>query len=119
VPHSEIANTLAGYDVFLFTSVWEEPIARSVMEAMASGLAVVGTAVGGQREMLEDGVNALVFPPEDANSLAECILRLRRDPDLRAKLAEAGRRTVLASFTLRRMMDETEAWLARIAEGED
>lgn len=119
VPHSEIASTLAGHDVFLFTSVWEEPIARSVMEAMASGLVVVGTAVGGQREMLEDGVNALVFPPEDASSLAECLLRLQRDPGLRVKLAEAGRRTVLERFTLRRMVDETEAWLARMLEGGD
>ena len=114
VPRAEIAEILAAHDVFLFTSVYEEPIARTVMEAMAAGLAVVGTAVGGQREMLEDGVNALVFAPEDAPGLAECILQLQRDPALRARLAAAGRQMVLERFTLERMVDEMEAWLGTI-----
>jgi glycosyltransferase involved in cell wall biosynthesis len=115
VPREQIPSILANHDVFLFTSTWDEPIARTVMEAMAAGLAVVATAVGGQPEMLEDGQNSLVFPPEDAERLAECILRLRCDPDLCVELAEAGRRTVLERFTLERMVDEMEAWLASIA----
>lgn len=114
-PRSEMPGILAGHDVFLFTSTYDEPIARSVMEAMAAGLAVVGTAVGGQGEMLEDGVNALVFPPGDAGCLAERILKLRGDPGARARLAAAGRRTVLQRFTLERMVDEMEAWLAEIS----
>lgn len=114
VPRAAIADLLSGFDVFLFTSVWEEPIARTVMEAMAAGLAVIGTAVGGQREMLEDGMNALVFPPENAAELAERILQLQRDPTLYTRLAEAGRRTVLERFTLDRMVDEMEAWLEEI-----
>lgn len=111
VPRAEIAELLAGHDVFLFTSVYEEPIARSVMEAMAAGLSVIGTPVGGQGEMLQDGANALVFSPDDPEGLAACILRLQRDPELRARLAEAGRRTVVERFTLDRMVDEMEAWL--------
>ncbi len=114
VPREEIAGILADHDVFLFTSVYEEPIARAVMEAMAAGLAVVGTPVGGQREMLEDGENALVFPPEDAPGLAKCILRLQDDPAMRMRLAESGRRTVLERFTLKRMVDEMESWLKEI-----
>jgi len=115
VARNEIPAILAEHDAFLFLSVWEEPIARSVMEAMVAGLVVAGTAVGGQREMLEDGVNALVFPPEDADALAECILRLRWDPDLRYRLAQAGQHTVLERFTLERMVDEMEAWLSSIS----
>jgi glycosyltransferase involved in cell wall biosynthesis len=114
VPRDEVAGILAHHDVFLFTSLYEEPIARSVMEAMAAGLAVVATPVGGQREMLEDGQNALVFPPGDAPALAQCILQLRRRPDLRARLAESGHRIVLERFTLDRMVDEMEAWLKEI-----
>jgi glycogen(starch) synthase len=115
VPRDQIPGLLSGADVFLFTSVWEEPIARSVMEAMAAGLAVVGTAVGGQREMLVDGANALVFPPEDADGLAARVLRLQREPDLRTRLTEAGQRTVLERFTLERMVDDMETWLEEIA----
>lgn len=114
VPRNEIAGVLASQDVFLFTSVYEEPIARSVMEAMAAGLAVVGTPVGGQPEMLGDGVNALVFPPDDVGKLAECILKLQHEPALCALLAEAGQATVLERFTLERMVDEIELWLEEI-----
>lgn len=114
VPREQVADILANHDVFLFTSTYEEPIARSVMEAMAAGLAVIGTAVGGQAEMLEDGMNALVYPPDDASELADRILRLRDQPSLCVKLAQAGRRTVLERFTLERMVNEIEAWLEEI-----
>lgn len=117
VPREQIPSILGSSDVFLFTSIWEEPIARSVMEAMAAGLVVIGTSVGGQSEMLEDGVNALIFPPDDSNSLADCILRLRRDPNQCLQLAEAGRRTVLERFTLGRMVDEVEVFLATLTIG--
>ena len=114
IPREEIPDILGAADVFLFTSVWEEPIARSVMEAMAAGLAVIGTGVGGQREMLEDGVNALVFAPEDAEKLADCVMQLKHEPKRRVALAEAGQRMVLERFTLEHMVDEMEAWLREI-----
>ncbi len=115
VPREQIASILAEHDVFLFTSTYEEPIARTVMEAMAAGLAVIGTPVGGQQEMLEDGINALVYPPDDAERLAECIMRLQQDSALLRRLAEAGRKTVLERFTLERMVDEMEAWMEEVA----
>lgn len=114
VPRPEIPNLLAEHDIFLFTSVYEEPIARSVMEAMAAGLVVIGTPVGGQSEMLEDGVNALVFSPDNAEQLAECILKLQGDPSLRINLVKRGQNTVLERFTLKRMANEMETWLEEI-----
>lgn len=114
MPRSAIPGALTVNDVFLFTSTYEEPIARSVMEAMAAGLAVIGTAVGGQVEMLSNDVNALVYPPDDAERLAACILALKDDPARRARLAQAGQEMVLARFTLDRMVDEMEAWLQEI-----
>lgn len=117
VPRSKIAEILADQDIFLFTSVYEEPMARTVMEAMAVGLPVIGTAVGGQREMLEDGVNALTFQPDNVADLADRIVQLACDPALRARLADAGRQTVLERFTLERMVDEMEKWLETIVAG--
>jgi glycosyltransferase involved in cell wall biosynthesis len=117
VPRDQIPCMLARARVFLFTSIWEEPIARSVMEAMAAGLAVIATPVGGQREMLEDGVNALLYRPDDADQLAACIERLRDDRDLCTQLGAAGRRTVLERFTLDRMVDEMESWLQSMIAG--
>lgn len=116
VPRDQVPGLLREADVFLFTSVWEEPLARSVMEAMASGLAVLATPVGGEKEMLENEVNALTFPPGDAEALARCIQQVRDDPDLRMRLGKAGRETVLERFTLDRMVDNVEAWLEAIAQ---
>ncbi|MGI6376320.1 MAG: glycosyltransferase family 4 protein [Anaerolineae bacterium] len=115
VPRSEVPALLAGFDVFLFTSIWEEPIARTVMEAMASGLGVIASPVGGQREMLEDGVNCLTYAPGDAVELAERIAAVAGSRSLVARLAQAGRETVLQRFALRRMVDEYEAWLQEVS----
>ncbi len=111
VARSQMASILAEHDAFLFTSIYEEPIARSVMEAMAAGLAVIATSVGGQSEMLEAGENALVFPPNDPDALAHCILRASRDASLCARLSRAGRNSVLTRFTLGHMVDQVETWL--------
>lgn len=111
VPRGDIPTILTQQDVFLFPSIWEEPIARTVMEAMAAKLPVIGTPVGGQPEVLVDSVNGLTFPPGDANKLAERIIQLKNDPNLCAKLAQTGQNTILERFTLDRMANETEAWL--------
>ena len=116
VPRTEIPAWLGRFDVFLFTSIWPEPMARSVMEAMAAGLLVIGTPVGGQAEMLAAGDNALTFPAEDAGQLAEQIDSLLRDPERRQTLAQAGQEMVLAQFTITRMVEEIEALLMSVAD---
>lgn len=114
VPREAVPEWLSRFDVFLFTSIWPEPMARSVMEAMAAGLLVIGSEVGGQVEMLNDGENALTFKAEDVEALADHILRAIRDVPLRLKLARAGQQTVLKRFTLERMVDEIEKYLFNI-----
>lgn len=61
---------------------------------MARGIPVVGFAVGGVTEWLEDGVNGIAVPPGDVDGLAAGIGRLLADPALAAKMGEAGRRSV-------------------------
>lgn len=114
VPREQVPDVLAQADLFLFTSLGEEPIARTVMEAMAARLAVIATPVGGQREMLADGENALIVEPGDAKQLADNIIRLRESPHLLMQLSEAGHHTVLEHFTLERMVSEIEEFLADI-----
>ena len=108
VERSEMPNLLSGFDVFLFTSVWPEPMARTVMEAMAMGLMVIGSEVGGQPEMLFHGQNGLTYPTEDADALASRILEVANDPEKRARLARAGRQTVQERFTIGRMINDME-----------
>jgi glycosyltransferase involved in cell wall biosynthesis len=114
IPRENMPSLLVQFDVLVFPSIYEEPLARMTQEAMLSGLVVVGTTTGGTKEILEHGVNGLTFEPEDARGLARQIGRLAADADLRRQLAEAGRQTVLERFTLTRMVDEIEDYLLRI-----
>jgi glycosyltransferase involved in cell wall biosynthesis len=116
VAREEVPERLGCFDVYLFTSIWPEPMARSVMEAMAAGLLVIGTEVGGQVEMLSDGENSLTFTPDNAGELADRIALVAGDPLLRDRLAKAGQKLVLDKFTLERMVDDIEGYLNNMAE---
>jgi glycosyltransferase involved in cell wall biosynthesis len=116
VPRKEVPEWLRRFDVYLFTSIWPEPMARSVMEAMAAGLLVIGTEVGGQAEMLAHGQNALTFKAQDVECLASHIARVSNDPLLRLRLARAGQQMVLERFTLERMVNEIEEYLFHIIQ---
>ena len=61
VDRYEMPSVMIEHDVLVFPSVWEEPLARVVQEAMASGLVVIGTVTGGTAEILRDGVTGLTF----------------------------------------------------------
>ena len=111
VSKDKMPAILQQFDVLIFPSIYEEPLARMTQEAMAAGLVVVGTTTGGTKEILMDGETGLTFAPEDADGLAEQVTRLILDPDLSGRLAQAGRQTVLEKFTLEKMVNEIEAYL--------
>ena len=111
VSKDEMPAILQQFDVLIFPSIYEEPLARMTQEAMASGLVVVGTTTGGTKEILRDGETGFTFAPEDADGLAEQVTRLIIDPDLCCRLAQAGRQTMLENFTLDKMVKEIEAYL--------
>lgn len=102
-------------DIFLFTSIWAEPFGRVIVEAMASGVAVVGTKVGGAAEILIDEQNALTFTADDPASLSDQLKRLIESRDLRQRLADSARETAVRKFDIRRMIEEIEAYLQNIA----
>ncbi|MCB0063904.1 MAG: glycosyltransferase family 4 protein, partial [Caldilineaceae bacterium] len=106
-------------DIFLFTSIWQEPFGRVLIEAMASGTSVVGSTVGGAAEILVNNENSLTFPPNDDEALAAQIVRLIRSPELRQQLAEEGRRVALEQFDLQRMVQEIEFYLKRVIRRAD
>jgi glycosyltransferase involved in cell wall biosynthesis len=110
-PRDEMPRLYGESDVLLFTSIWHEPFGRVLVEAMASGLAVIGTPTGGAAEILADGRNALVFPAEDARELARQIRRLQESPALSDRLVAQGRDDARARFDVTRMTREIESFL--------
>jgi glycosyltransferase involved in cell wall biosynthesis len=115
VPPGEMPDLLRKFDVLVLPSVWPEPFARVVSEAMISGLVVVATPSGGTPEIVLDGENGLLFAPGDPEDLAQKIARLAHDRESRRKLAYAGKQTVLEKFNMPKMMDEIESFLHEVA----
>ena len=87
---SEIPNLLNSADIFInTTNVDNTPV--SVLEAMACGLCVVSTDVGGLSFLLEHEKDALLVPPDDAEAMAAAIVRILGDKDLAESLSRNGR----------------------------
>jgi D-inositol-3-phosphate glycosyltransferase len=88
---TEVAALLRSADVVACTP-WYEPFGIVPLEAMASGVPVVASAVGGMLDSVVDGVTGLHVPPRDPPALAAALARLLDDPELRQRMGEAGRR---------------------------
>lgn len=114
IAREQLPEFLANFNTLVLSSIWAEPLARISQEAMAARLALVGTLTGGTTEILEDGINGLGFPPDDAQALAQQLIRLMNEPALRRQLAAAGWKTVTERFTMTRMLEELEAYLNQL-----
>ena len=115
VSKDELRQIYYQSDALLFTSVWQEPFGRVIVEAQAAGLVVIGTATGGAAELLLDEVTGLRFAPGDSIQLAHQIRRLRQEPLLRQRLAKAGKTHAITRFDLTRMVAEIEAYCVKFA----
>jgi len=97
---TDVADILRASDVFVLSSRVEgNPL--SVMEAMAAGLPVVSTAVGGVPELVRNGETGLLVPSEDAGALTRALQVLVDDPMRRQAMGEAARQHAVAHFDIR------------------
>jgi glycosyltransferase involved in cell wall biosynthesis len=89
----DLPALLAAHDALLVPVRRPEPFGRAPLQAMAHGLPVVATALGGQGSYLRDGENALVVPVDDPDAVAAAVRRLHGEPGLRERLRAGGRTT--------------------------
>jgi glycosyltransferase involved in cell wall biosynthesis len=109
----DVAAILQASDLFTLTSV-SEAASLTLLEAMASGLAVVVTEVGGNPEIVRDGVEGLLVPRGDADAAAAALLQLLDDPARAAAIGSAGRQRVEERYQLQRTIDSYFALYQRV-----
>ncbi len=104
----DVPALLARAGLFVLSSL-TEGVSLTLLEAMACGLAVVATRVGGNPEVVADGETGLLVPSGDPAALARALLRLRRNEGERRGMERAGRCRVERCFDVRRMTAAYEA----------
>jgi glycosyltransferase involved in cell wall biosynthesis len=104
----DVPELVRALDVLLLPS-WEEPFGRALIEAMAMGVPVVATSVGGPPEILEDGREGFLVAPRRPRAWAQAIRRLVEDPPLAREMGGAGRRRVEDAFTVERHLAAVHA----------
>jgi len=102
---SDVPDLIRASDLFVHPS-HEEGFSNSILEAMAGGKAVVACDVGGNPEAVLDGESGLLSPVRNPRALADAILRLLRDPELRNNMGEKGRERAAIHFSVERMVRE-------------
>jgi glycosyltransferase involved in cell wall biosynthesis len=110
---SSPSRFLSEIDVYAQSSV-AEGLPNAVLEAMATGLPVVATAVGGTPEVVRSGETGLLVPADDPAALAEALSFLLVRPDVRAAMGAAGRARVESQFSVHTMVQETEGLLLEL-----
>ena len=98
----DVRPALAECSVYVLPS-YREGTPRSVLEAMATGRAVITTDAPGCRETVIDGVNGLLVPPRDADALYAAMLRFVAEPDLAARMGEQSRRIAETRYDARKV----------------
>jgi glycosyltransferase involved in cell wall biosynthesis len=91
VPHATVMGLWERALFGVSPSIAPEALPSVVLEAMSRGKAMIGSRIGGYADLIEEGVNGLLAPPGDAESLAEAMTLLSEDDALRERLGEAAR----------------------------
>jgi glycosyltransferase involved in cell wall biosynthesis len=111
----EMPPIYAALDALVLPSL-NEGTSVTAIEAMAAGVPVVATAVGGMPDVVSDGRTGLLAPSGDAKALADCVVRVLCEPDWARALALAGQESVLARFGLERLVRNMEALYTTVLE---
>ncbi len=94
-------------NVSVLPTLRREGLPKTVIEAMVYEVPAIVTDTGGSPELVEHGISGIVVPPGDSAALAAAILKLYRDPELRARLGRAGKRRIETHFNIEQTVERT------------
>lgn len=116
---TDVPKVLSQITVSVLPSL-SEGLSNSLLESMAAGVPVVATRVGGNPEVVEDGVTGLLVEAKDPAALAQAIGRLLQDQEMCSRMSCAGREHVVQRFSVSKMVEATERLYVEMAErGQD
>ncbi len=102
---SDVPDILRGLNCFVLPSL-AEGVSNTILEAMASGIPIVATRVGGNPELIDDGLTGRLVPPADAATMATAILGYFDDPTTGRRHGRAARQVAVRRFSLERMVKD-------------
>jgi glycogen(starch) synthase len=114
LPREELLARYPEYDALLFTSLRWEGFPTTIVEAMAKGLVVIASDIGGPQDIVVDGQNGFLVPPNEPGALADAIERVIRAPAVAAEMGRTAIQTVRQQHTFERMLNEYEAYLESV-----
>lgn len=112
---SDVCNLLKCIDIFILSS-FNEGISNTILEAMASGLPVIASDVGGNPELVKDGENGFLVPPHDYEQMADRIVKYIAEPHLVELHGKTGREQAVRNFSIASMVNDYES-VYRTARG--
>ncbi len=108
ISNDELPNYLRSADIYVSSSLSDAGLSASTAEAMATGLPVIITDYGENNRWIKDGENGLLFPARDSERLAEKIIYLLRNSDLRKRFSESGRKVIEERNNYNKEMEKME-----------
>jgi sugar transferase (PEP-CTERM/EpsH1 system associated) len=110
---NEVDRVLPAFDLFVLPS-FSEGMSNTLLEAMAAGVAPVASDVGGNREIVRDGIDGFLFPNDDQAALASRLVALCADEPARTRLGAAARERAREAFDIRTMIARYERLYERV-----
>jgi len=105
---AEVRHFMAAADVVVHSAIQPEPFGLVVLEAMSLGKPVIASRDGGPAEIVEEPTTGLLVSPRDPKELAQAMIRLLQDQDLRAKMGKAARERAERFFAVSQMTQQVE-----------
>jgi glycosyltransferase involved in cell wall biosynthesis len=102
VPYDDIPYYLSQTDICAFPSIWEN-FPNVCLEAMSAGRGIVASRYGGMKDMLDAPISGVLVEPQKPQQLANAIIKLLKNPELRIKLGENARQKVLQEYNTNRI----------------
>jgi L-malate glycosyltransferase len=113
---NDVPDILASCDIGVLPSQ-AEGLSNAVLEYMAAGLPTIVSRVGGNPELVHDGVTGLLIPRQDSKALEAALLRLLRDENFARRMAEAGRKVATQDYSFERLVREVDALYTELLAG--